>query len=93
MRYIIAYDIEDDSIRSHVAKVLEGYGQRVQRSVFECELAENRMDALAEALKSALGQPDVGNIRIYRACADCADASFGLGEIVQTVYSQPCTII
>lgn len=93
MRYVITYDIEDDSVRSHVAKVLEGFGQRVQRSVFECDVEGKSLDTLVDALKAALRQPDIGNIRVYRACADCVTASFGLGEIVQTMDSLPCTII
>jgi CRISPR-associated endonuclease Cas2 len=33
MTYLVAYDIEDDRIRGRVAKLLEGFGQRVQDSI------------------------------------------------------------
>jgi CRISPR-associated protein Cas2 len=35
---VVAYDIRDDRRRDRVAKILEGFGQRVQYSVFECRL-------------------------------------------------------
>ncbi|MEW6364124.1 MAG: CRISPR-associated endonuclease Cas2 [Acidobacteriota bacterium] len=93
MRHIIAYDIEDDAVRSRVATVLEGYGQRVQLSVFECDLDEKSVRALVDALTSTLGEQDAGNIRLYRTCADCYAASIGLGRIARTTDSQACTII
>ncbi|NMN00677.1 CRISPR-associated endonuclease Cas2 [Bifidobacterium sp. DSM 109958] len=32
--YLVAYDIKDDYRRSHVAKVLQSHGERLQYSVF-----------------------------------------------------------
>ena len=32
--YLVAYDISDDCCRSHVAKILQHYGERLQYSVF-----------------------------------------------------------
>lgn len=32
--YLIAYDVKDDRRRSHVAKLLQSYGERMQYSVF-----------------------------------------------------------
>ena len=32
--YVISYDIPDDKRRKKIADLLEGYGQRVQYSVF-----------------------------------------------------------
>lgn len=37
-KYIAVYDVSDDKERERVAKVLEGYGIRVQKSSFECVL-------------------------------------------------------
>jgi len=36
--YLIAYDVEDDKQRLRISNLLEDYGVRVQRSVFECKL-------------------------------------------------------
>lgn len=38
MLYLISYDIAVDKRRTKIAKLLEGFGQRVQYSVFECDL-------------------------------------------------------
>jgi len=42
-RYLIAYDISDDPRRNRVAKLLESYGDRVQYSVFVCDLKPARL--------------------------------------------------
>jgi CRISPR-associated protein Cas2 len=42
MLVVVSYDIVDDRRRQRLAKVLENYGQRVQKSVFECRLDEGR---------------------------------------------------
>lgn len=42
MTYVISYDIESNKIRTKLAKLLEGYGVRIQYSVFECSLSDKR---------------------------------------------------
>jgi CRISPR-associated protein Cas2 len=41
MFWVVSYDIVDDRRRGRVSKVLEGYGRRVQYSVFECDLDDD----------------------------------------------------
>lgn len=36
--YLICYDIANDKRLAKVAKTMRGYGERVQYSVFECQL-------------------------------------------------------
>ena len=36
--YVVSYDITSDRLRNKIAKTLEGYGTRIQYSVFECRL-------------------------------------------------------
>ncbi|MCA9742068.1 CRISPR-associated endonuclease Cas2, partial [candidate division KSB1 bacterium] len=38
MLLLVSYDIVDDKQRTKLAKRLQNYGQRVQYSVFECDL-------------------------------------------------------
>ncbi len=40
--YVVSYDIGSDKLRNKVAKVLLGYGNRVQYSVFECHISQER---------------------------------------------------
>lgn len=81
MRYVITYDVSDDRIRQCVADILEGFGRRVQYSVFECRLDPSEIETLTELLRSALVSADYGQIRAYRMCERCEAASFGLGDV------------
>lgn len=40
MFVVVSYDIVNDRQRQRLAKVLGDYGQRVQKSVFECRVDE-----------------------------------------------------
>lgn len=67
---MIAYDISDDRARIKVAKLLEKYIDRVQKSVFE----GNMRDADIEVLKGLLAvmiDPQTDSIRIYKLCSEC----------------------
>jgi CRISPR-associated protein Cas2 len=51
MLYIIAYDIADHRRRKKVSDLLEGYGKRVQYSVFECVLTVEKYQELCRRLR------------------------------------------
>jgi CRISPR-associated protein Cas2 len=57
-RYLIAYDISDDHRRNKVAKLLESYGDRVQFSVFVCDLKPARLVRLRESLRGLISDTD-----------------------------------
>lgn len=78
MRYLISYDVVEDRDRTHLAHLLEDYGQRVQYSVFECELNEHQFLDLREKM---IEQIDLStdSIRIYRLCAQCRQAMEVIG--------------
>ena len=79
MLYVISYDIESDRIRNKIAKTLEGYGKRVQYSVFECELDKKFYDELYERLAKLMENEDGGNIRIYTICNNCREKIVTIG--------------
>ncbi len=70
MHIIIAYDIPNDRRRSRLAKALEGFGIRVQKSVFEAEMPDQRIDALYRAIHSEI-DPEEDSIRLWRLCKRC----------------------
>jgi CRISPR-associated protein Cas2 len=39
-RYLVAYDIREDRRLRNVATCMEGYGERIQYSVFICDLSD-----------------------------------------------------
>lgn len=61
---MVTYDISDDRERARVAKVLEGFGVRVQESVFECRLTVAYRNTLIERLNKL--KLDSGYIHLYR---------------------------
>ncbi len=82
----VAYDIPDDRRRARVARLLEGYLFRVQRSVFEGHLTARQMGGLQRRLERVL-EPGEDAVRIYRLCEDCRRALVvlcGAGPAPQT---------
>jgi CRISPR-associated protein Cas2 len=61
--WVVAYDSPNDKRRRKVAKLLEGYGERIQRSVFECLLQPHQMQRLRQIL-TRLAKPD-DSIRLW----------------------------
>ena len=49
-RYIVTYDITDDRRRTAVHKLLRGFGDHLQYSVFRCDLIDRRRVELIAAM-------------------------------------------
>ncbi|WP_034633809.1 CRISPR-associated endonuclease Cas2 [Maridesulfovibrio bastinii] len=62
-RYLVAYDISCNKERYKVSKVLEGFGFRMQESVFECDLSPRQKDKLVIQLEQL--NVETGFISIY----------------------------
>lgn len=69
--YLISYDIEADRLRNKIAKTLEGYGRRVQYSVFECDLTDKRYRELYQKLSAITKDLKDGDICFYYICKNC----------------------
>ncbi|MCL6489068.1 MAG: CRISPR-associated endonuclease Cas2 [Alicyclobacillus mali] len=70
MYYVVTYDVATDTREGQrrlrrVAQACEGYGQRVQKSVFECVLDEVRYVELVHRLGDLIRR-DEDSVRIYR---------------------------
>lgn len=92
-RYLVTYDIENDRVRGRVAAILEGFGWRVQKSVFECVADGDALDRLTRGLTRELERGPGGNVRVYRLCVSCLEASFGLGEVVAGAGAEPWVVV
>lgn len=69
MFLIVAYDVSTESVAGRrrlrrVAKVCEGMGQRVQKSVFECSGGQMELEALERRLLSEI-EESKDCLRIY----------------------------
>lgn len=62
--YLVCYDIVKDSRRNKVAHLLEGYGLRVQKSVFEVVLDEQQYEKLQKRLLKYLNKRE-DQLRFY----------------------------
>ena len=64
MLTLVTYDIADNRRRTKLATFLEGYGRRVQESVFECFLSLEEMRQLHQLVMRRI-DPDEDNVRFY----------------------------
>ena len=78
-RYLITYDIPLSKRRTKVHDLLQGYGFRVNDSVFEITIAASQIDTLTAKLE-ALIKPKDDSVRIYSLCLSCAKVAFALGK-------------
>ncbi len=68
--YVVAYDISNDKRRTKVHKILSGFGEWTQYSLFEMFLNEKEWVLLQNKLRKVLdGQND--RVRFYPLCALC----------------------
>ena len=80
MLYLICYDIVAPKRLAKIAKTLLGYGQRVQYSVFECDLNEQQYSKLHSKLARIMKIDEGDSLRSYRLCAMCARSVEVLGN-------------
>jgi CRISPR-associated protein Cas2 len=69
MLSLVVYDIPDNKRRTKLAKFLEGYGRRVQFSVFECFLTLDEMRLLHRLVQERV-VPSEDNVRFYWIASD-----------------------
>jgi CRISPR-associated protein Cas2 len=70
MLIIVTYDVSTETAAGRrrlrrVAKACEGVGQRVQKSVFECEVNEMQFEQLERTLVAEIDETE-DNLRFYR---------------------------
>ena len=70
MLIIVTYDVSTETGAGRrrlrrVAKVCEGIGQRVQKSVFECQVDEMQLEDLERRLLAEIDEKE-DNLRLYR---------------------------
>lgn len=93
MDVLVTYDVETtdaDGKRRlrHVAKILKNYGQRVQKSVFECRIDRSQLEELEAELVETIDE-DEDSLRIYRLPPDRDRAVTVHGEDRYTDFDDP----
>ena len=69
-RYVVAYDITLTKRRNRVARLLKGWGERVNYSVFECEIKKGRLTDLRAAIDQLIDK-DEDLVIYYPLCLNC----------------------
>ena len=85
VHYIISYDIADPKRLRKVARLMEDYSIRVQKSVFEGFLSERELRKLISKAEKIINQ-DEDSIRIYRLCATCENFIKTIGTAKSVIY-------
>lgn len=91
MRVIVAYDVSEDRRRARLAALLATWGDRVQKSVFECTVDAGE---LAEVLARAatIIDPDTDAVHVYHQCSSCTEHAKWLGQ-ARTATPEPYWIV
>jgi len=77
--YLICYDVQTQWVRYRVDKVLSGYGERVQKRVFECRLTDSQLVKIRVLLNDYLKPGD--KVNYYRFCDHCVRRRLTQGEM------------
>jgi CRISPR-associated protein Cas2 len=84
--WLVCYDVRDPDRLRKTAKHLEGYGERMQYSVFRCWLTRREMERLRWELTELLAQED--EVLLIPLCNTCVASIQGL-HASQEVSSWP----
>jgi len=84
MIYMFCYDISNAKRLRKVAKILENYGMRVQKSFFQCDMDKSSMDELKNKLLKLINKRK-DSLFIYPLCEDCVNRVIkdGKGDIIK----------
>ena len=80
--YVAVYDVSSAIERTRVAKVLEGFGIRVQMSAFECQLTRSGRDQLKKRLADL--KLETGFVYLYRR--DALSRRVGIGQCPENPF-------
>jgi len=85
MTCIVAYDIENDRIRTRLSKYLEkSNGKRLQKSVFALELERYAFGKVMKGIEKIAGKQ--GKVAIFRLCPGCEKSAIQMAEEEKKFY-------
>lgn len=68
--HLIAYDVRDPKRLRRVAKILEGYGTRIQYSIFRVRVDRQNLEKLHWELNEVMAEAD--DLLVMPICQTCA---------------------
>ncbi|WP_082079032.1 CRISPR-associated endonuclease Cas2 [Pseudoalteromonas rubra] len=76
--YVVCYDTSCNKRRYRIDKILAGFGERIQLSVYECCLSDSQFLLLRQKIRSTITCDDV--INYYPVCCHCQDRRHGIAS-------------
>ena len=67
---LASYDISDRKRLIKVGKIMKDYGERVLKSVFECNLSESRFEDMKKRIEDTIDHTE-DSVRYYFVCGKC----------------------
>ena len=77
---VISYDNSDDRGRNKIGRLREGYGYRVQYSVFECDVDARQFTKLQREVRCLVRPEQLESVRFYPLVADSAERVMVVGK-------------
>lgn len=96
MLVVVTYDVSTETAAGRkrlrrVAKVCESTGQRVQKSVFECQVNDMQVEALERRLLAEIDEAE-DNLRFYRITESAQMRVKQYGTFRSTNFEGPLVI-
>ena len=82
--YLVCYDIRNAKRLRKAAKHIEGYGTRMQYSIFRCWLSPQQMQRLRWELTEKIVKPE-DDVMFIPICSRCVEGF----EVTHTAQKQP----
>ena len=84
MFVVVSYDVVDDRKRTRMAKTLKNFGERVQKSVFECRVDDQQFIRMKQSLEKIMDMNE-DSVRFYFLCKGCVERIeiSGWGTVVE----------
>ena len=91
--YLVTYDIRDDKRWRQVFKLMKGYGEWLQLSVFQCRLSKRRHAEMIQLLDNAINRRDDALLVIDLGPADkIKPRVISLGDKFEPVSRAPVIV-
>ena len=74
--WLVSYDVHDPKRLRKCAKHMEGYGERVQYSVFRCWMGKSELERLRWELTELLDPED--DVMLIPLCSSCVAGIVGI---------------
>jgi len=91
MIHLIAYDITEDSKRNRICSYLSGWGRRIQKSVFECDLNQDELQQIESYIQTLI-DIEKDRCHIYRLCAECITYQTAFGNDLEPKLEQTVVV-